>query len=283
MPLFISDEEFELCHHDSAQVAERADQFIRDLHRQLETVRAGADAASIAAEHTCSLIEQRYAAVSADHAKLHTENASLAASVEQRLSELAEARAEKHNLHLKAIAKDGEIERLTVEATELHKSKRQLLELVEQKDAEIGEKNATIQSYLEKIIHLTDNAALKEAKLQENEAELARCHAECTRLSQEKELIGKHNQWLNDELTVKVNNLIEVRRAHMEYEADISGKLADVERQLNETSKLLKRSEERVRELESRLKTLEEELLSSKDAAAATEDHYVAELATVSL
>lgn len=50
------------------------------------------------------------------------------------------------------IGKDGEIERLSVESAELQKSKRQLLELVEQKDAEIQEKNATIQSYLDKIV-----------------------------------------------------------------------------------------------------------------------------------
>lgn len=52
------------------------------------------------------------------------------------------------------IGKDGEIERLSLETVELHKSKRQLLELVEQKDAEIREKNATIQSYLDKIVSL---------------------------------------------------------------------------------------------------------------------------------
>ena len=39
-----------------------------------------------------------------------------------------------------------------MEVSELHKSKRQLLELVEQKDTEISEKNVTIQSYLEKIV-----------------------------------------------------------------------------------------------------------------------------------
>ncbi|CAA7392158.1 unnamed protein product [Spirodela intermedia] len=248
MPLFLSEEEFELCRHEPAVVAEKADQFIRDLHRQLETVRAEADAASIAAEHTCSVLEQRYATLSADCAKLQAENARLSGSAEKRLSELAEARAEKHNLHLKAISKDGEVERLTVEVSELHKSKRQLLELVEQKDVEIGEKNVTIQSYLDKI---------------------------------EKELISQHNGWLNEELTVKVNNLIELRRTHMDYEAETSAKITDLESQLSESSKKLKWSEERVREQENKLKSLEEELYSCKDAAAANEDRYVAELATL--
>lgn len=50
------------------------------------------------------------------------------------------------------IGKDGEIERLSTEVSELHKSKRQLMELLENKDLEISEKNATIKSYLDKIV-----------------------------------------------------------------------------------------------------------------------------------
>lgn len=50
------------------------------------------------------------------------------------------------------IEKDGEVERMTTETSELHKSKRQLMELLEQKDAEISEKNSTIKSYLDKIV-----------------------------------------------------------------------------------------------------------------------------------
>lgn len=53
------------------------------------------------------------------------------------------------------IGKDGETERLIVEFNELQKCKRQSLELLEQKDAEIREKNSTIQSYLDKIVSLT--------------------------------------------------------------------------------------------------------------------------------
>jgi hypothetical protein len=36
--------------------------------------------------------------------------------------------------------------------SELHKSKRQLIEVNEQKDLEISEKNTTIRSYLDKIV-----------------------------------------------------------------------------------------------------------------------------------
>ncbi|XP_073117973.1 nuclear-pore anchor [Elaeis guineensis] len=281
MPLFLSEEEFLLLSHDAAAVAERADAVIRDLRLQVDTAKAEKDAAAIAAEQTCALLEQRYESLSDDLARLRSENAQLAASVEQRLSEIAEIQAEKHQLHLKAIGKDGEIERLSLETVELHKSKRQLLELVEQKDAEIREKNATIQSYLDKIVSLTDNATVKEARLNDSEAELARCHATCNRLTQEKELLEQHNAWLNEELSAKVNSLIELRKTHMDVEADLSAKLADFERQLNESSSLLKRSKERATELEMRITSLEEELCSSKGVAAANEEHFATELSTV--
>lgn len=41
---------------------------------------------------------------------------------------------------------------MATEVSELHKSKRQLIELVERKDSEINEKNVTIKSYLNKIV-----------------------------------------------------------------------------------------------------------------------------------
>ncbi|RWW09056.1 hypothetical protein GW17_00027467 [Ensete ventricosum] len=334
MSLFLSDEEFRLLSDDAAAVAERADGVIRDVRCQLDTVRAEADAAAISAEQNCALLEQRYETLSSDLARVRSENAQLSASLEQRLSEIADAQAEKHQLHLKAIAKDGEMERLSLEAAELNKSKRHLLELLEQKDAEIREKNATIQSYLDKIINLTDSAVDKEGRLQNQEAELARCHATCVRfnqvkityctvrpctaryvpvrqltgmrtvatglycqkatadgrlkekstvggrlrrnqegkkkkkrkrrrrrserekvsravlacvpsppagrpraiflpargekIEQEKELLEKHNAWLNEELNAKVNSLVGEHKTHMEIVADMSAKLADV-------------------------------------------------------
>ncbi|XP_043688308.1 nuclear-pore anchor isoform X2 [Telopea speciosissima] len=281
MPLFLSDEEFQWCSHDASLVAEKADAFIRDLHRQLETVKAQADASAITAEQTCALLEQKYITLSAEFGKLESQNAQLNAVLEQRLTELAEVQAEKHQLHLKAIAKDGEIERLSTEVSELHKSKRQLLELLEQKDIEIGEKNATIQSYLDKIVNMTGNASQKEARLRDSEAELARCRAACDRLSQEKELIEKHNAWLNEELTAKTGDLLKFRKTHAELEADTSAKLDDVERQLNESSSSLKWNKERVRELELKLASVQEEFCSCKDAAATNEERFSAEIATV--
>ncbi|CAK9179681.1 unnamed protein product [Ilex paraguariensis] len=281
MPLFVTEEEFERCSHDASLVAERADAFIRELYSQLETVKAQADAASITAEQTCSLLEQKYVSLSSEFSNLQSQHSQLNSTLDQRLSELAQLQSDKHQLHLQSMGKDGEVERLSTEASELHKSKRQLIELLEQKDLEISEKNATIKSYLDKIVNLTDSSSLREARLSNVESELARCHASCARLSQEKELIERHNVWLNDELTAKVNSLIELRKNHSELEADMSAKLVDVERKLDESSSSLKWNKDRVRELELKLTSLQEEFCSSKDAAAVTEEHFSAEISTV--
>ncbi|KAK4434730.1 Nuclear-pore anchor [Sesamum alatum] len=282
MPLFISEEEFQRCSGDAGLVAEKADVFIRELYSQIETVKAEADAASITLEQTCSLIEQKYVSLSAEHSSLQFQHSELNSSLEQRTSELGQLQSEKQQLLLQSIEKDGEIERLKREASELHKSKRQLMELLEQKDLEVSEKNATIKSYLDKIVNLTENAASKEARVADLESELGRLQATSARALQEKELLERHNTWLNEELTAKVDSLIQLRKAHGELEADMTSKLADVENKFKESSSSLKLHKDRVRELEEKLSSTERELLSTKDAAAAAEERFSAEIATVS-
>ncbi|KAM7532425.1 hypothetical protein LguiB_035835 [Lonicera macranthoides] len=279
--LFLSEEELERYSGDGRVVVEKADAFIKQVYEQLETVKAKADAASITAEQTCSLLEQKYVSLSSEYANLQSHHSQLNSSLDQRLSEIAQLQADKHQIHLQSIGKDGEIERLTMEASELHKSKRQLIELLQHKDLEISEKNTTIKAYLDKIVNLTDGAALREARLSDIEADLARTNASSARLLQEKELIERHNAWLNDELTAKVNSLIELRKTHNEVEADMSAKLEDVEKKYKESSSSLKWKDDRVRDLELKLSSIQEELCSSKDAAAATEERFSAELSTV--
>lgn len=103
MPLFISDEELRLLGGDTAAVAERADAAIRELRRQVDTVRAEADAAAIAAEQTCALLEQRYASLSAEFDRSQAEAAELTAAAERRAAELASSQAEIHQLRIQAV------------------------------------------------------------------------------------------------------------------------------------------------------------------------------------
>ncbi|XP_058722838.1 nuclear-pore anchor-like isoform X2 [Vicia villosa] len=281
MPLFLSDEEFSRLSGDTTAVAAKADTFIRGLLNELDTVRAKADASDINAEQNCSLVEQKYLSLSAEFSKLESHASNLQSSLDQHLRDLSDAQAKNHQFQLQLVEKDREIERLRTEVSELHKSKRQLIELNEQKDLELSEKNTTIRSYLDKIVHSTENASHKEARLSELEAEMGRCRAACTRLEQEKEIVERQNAWLNEELTAKTNSFLELRRKHSESETDISSKLADVERQLSECSKSLQWNKDRVRELEMKLKSTQEELISAKDAAATNEEQLSTELSTV--
>lgn len=281
MPLFISDEELRLLGGDTAAVAERADAAIRELRRQVDTVRAEADAAAIAAEQTCALLEQRYASLSAEFDRSKAEAAELTASAERRAAELASSQAEIHQLRIQAIAKDGEVERLKIEISELHKSKCQSLELIEQRDAEIKEKDGIIQSYYNKIVNLAETSAGKEARIQEVEAKSTHCQAICNRMTQEKELLEKHNVWLDEELKAKVKNLAELRKTNMDEEARLSASIAELEREISESSSSLRRSKERISELEQRVSYMEKELRSTKDTAAANEQRLGAELSTV--
>jgi nucleoprotein TPR len=45
---------------------------------------------------------------------------------------------------------------------------------------------------------------------------------------QEKELIEKHNLWLDEELKAKVKNLADLRKANMDEESRMSAKIAEV-------------------------------------------------------
>ncbi|XP_019150183.1 PREDICTED: nuclear-pore anchor-like [Ipomoea nil] len=98
---------------------------------------------------------------------------------------------------------------------------------------------------------------------------------------QEKELIERHHTWLNDELTTKVNDLINLRKTHSKLEAYMSVKLSDVERKFSESSSSLTWYKDRVRELDLKMASLEQELLSSKDAASRTEEQSSAEISTL--
>lgn len=278
MPLFLSDEEYERLSPDAAAVAAKAEEFIR---QQLDTVRAQADAEAITAEQTCSSLEQKFVSLSSEFTKRESENSALAAELERKSAELAQVIAEKHQININIISKEGDIERLGAEASELQKSKKQFTVLLGQKDSEISEKNALIKTYLDKILNLTDTISLRESRLNEVEADLARANASCTRLSQEKELVERHNTWLNNELEIKVNNVIELRKTYAELEAELSSKIADLERKLSESSSSLKWNKDNVIDLEKKLKSVQEELSACQDTAAVNEERHCAEMATV--
>nr|XP_034588661.1 nuclear-pore anchor-like isoform X2 [Setaria viridis] len=93
----------------------------------------------------------------------------------------------------------------------------------------------------------------------------------CNRITQEKELLEKHNLWLDEELKVKVKNLAELRKTNMDEEARMSARIAELEREISESCSSLWRGKECISELEQRVSYMEKELCSTKDAATANE------------
>lgn len=149
MPLFMSDDEFSRYANDEAAavLAEKADDHIKNLMAEVETVKALLDASSITAEQTCSILEHKHLSLSSDFSDLQAQFAQLRSS-------LTEVEGREHRLLIQCSHKDGEVERLTAEVSNLHQSKRQLMELVERKDLMLSENSASIKTYLDKIVRL---------------------------------------------------------------------------------------------------------------------------------
>lgn len=103
MPLFMSDSELEREQGNVHAVVSKADAFIRELQEQLETQKARADAVTINAEQTCSLIEQKFLALSAQFSQLENEKDQSFATLERRSTELAQAQAQIHKLEIEAV------------------------------------------------------------------------------------------------------------------------------------------------------------------------------------
>lgn len=280
MPLFMSDSELEKERGNLEAVVFKADAFIRGLQEQVETHKARADATAINAEQTCALIEQKFLILSGQFSQLENEKEQSFATLERRSTELAQAQGQIHKLEIEAIKHHSATERLSCEVAELTKAKRELLEVVEQKNLELDEKNASIKNYLNKVVDLTDERSLLEGKLHEHEAEVVRSRASLTRISQEKELVEQHNVWLNEELTAKVSALLEERHESAETESDLKTKLAEAERTAKEASEALQRSKEHNIELESKLSQVREELKFLKEDSAIKEEQFAAEVAT---
>uniref|UniRef100_A0A7I4FVD3 Nucleoprotein TPR/MLP1 domain-containing protein n=1 Tax=Physcomitrium patens TaxID=3218 RepID=A0A7I4FVD3_PHYPA len=280
MPLFMSDSELEREQGNVHAVVSKADAFIRELQEQLETQKARADAVTINAEQTCSLIEQKFLALSAQFSQLENEKDQSFATLERRSTELAQAQAQIHKLEIEAIKHNSTTERLSCEVGELSKIKRELLEVIEHKRLELEEKNSSIKTYLNKVVELTNDRSSLEGKLHELEAEVIRSRASLTRISQDKELVEQHNAWLNDELTAKVSALLEERHESAETEAGLKFKLSEAERSVKDTTQTLQRTKEYNLELESKLSQVREELKFLKEDSAVKEEQFAAEVAT---
>ncbi|CAI5506783.1 unnamed protein product, partial [Closterium sp. Naga37s-1] len=280
MPLFLTEEELQAVEGDVRAVARKAEEQIGSLLRQLETHKAQADAAEINAEQTCSLIEQKYLAVTDENAQLEREKGFLTADLDQKAAELAEIKAQVHRLQLEGIQGDGERERLKAELAEAQTSRRDLVDVIERKNLEIDEKNASLKSYLDKIVSLTDSRTELEGRLRKAEAEASRWKAAVNRHVQEKEILEQHLAWLREDVAGKAGALQEERRARAEGEAELRSKLLGAEHERDDLRAAESRAQARVAELQGMVAQLQKEVKKRAEEEALHESQLAAELET---
>ncbi|CAI5462690.1 unnamed protein product, partial [Closterium sp. Yama58-4] len=280
MPLFLSEEELQALEGDVRAVARKAEEQIGSLLRQLETHKAQADAAEINAEQTCSLIEQKYLAVTDENAQLEREKGYLTADLDQKSAELAEIKAQVHRLQLEGIQGDGERERLKAELAEAQTSRRDLVDVIERKNLEIDEKNASLKSYLDKIVSLTDSRTELEGRLRTAEAEASRFKAAVNRHVQEKEILEEHLAWLREDVAGKAGALQEERRARAEGEAELRSQLLGAEHERDDLRAAEARAQARVAELQGMVAQLQQEVKKRAEEEALHESQLAAELET---
>ncbi|KAH6775864.1 hypothetical protein C2S52_013425 [Perilla frutescens var. hirtella] len=109
----------------------------------------------------------------------------------------------------------------------------------------------------------SNRAGEGDACIRQLESEFGRLRAASDRLVQPL-ILKSHNSWLNEELTTKVNNLIQVQKEYGkeygEYEADMSSKLEDVTKLLDSYKESSEEWSKKARELEGVNKALETHL-----------------------
>ncbi|XP_024540031.1 nuclear-pore anchor [Selaginella moellendorffii] len=282
MPLFITDEELEQLGGDVAALCRKADDVFRNQQVQLETEKARADAARINAEQTCALVEQKYVALMDQVARLESEKAQLRLALENKSSEHAAAQARVHQLELELMKRDSDLETRKLEISELHKSRKTILDVVEKKNLELDEKNESSNQLLEKVLALTQEKSGLESRVHELMAELTRSRAQEARVTQEKDIFAEHNSWLAEELTTRSANLLEERNRNAQSEAELQAKNMEFERAAKEKEDALVRSQARVKDLETEKHGLIEELRFVKEDAAVKEEHLSIEVTTAS-
>ena len=127
------------------------------------------------------------------------------------------------------VEKDAALERGAAEASELRAAKNAHLERAEHKAAELAEKSTLVSEYLERVVKLTEERAVAEAKVRDAGAETAKQQARLARAEQEKELADKHKAWLESELKGKADALLMERKEAAMARADAQSAVSAAE------------------------------------------------------
>ena len=98
------------------------------------------------------------------------------------------------------------------ELREASASRRELVERVEQKNAEIAEKTKTVEGYLAQVVRASEERTRVEGQPREANNSRAAFESAKARMEQEATLLQQHNEWLRSELAKKSEELLAARK-----------------------------------------------------------------------
>jgi nucleoprotein TPR len=151
---------------------------------------------------------------------------------------------------------------------------------VEQKNAELAEKNATVQSYLAKVVSASEERSRVEGALREANGRANAFDAAKARMEQEATLLQQHNEWLRAELQRKSEELLSSRKAASAEALAGAEALEKAKREAASAQRELAASKEAQIAAEAAALKRAQELKAAREAAAAAEAHFDKELVT---
>ena len=154
------------------------------------------------------------------------------------------------------------------------------MERVEQKNAELAEKNATVQSYLAKVVSASEERSRAEGALREANGKANAFDAAKARMEQEATLLQQHNEWLRAELQRKSEELLSSRKAASAEALANTEALEKAKRDAASAQRDLAASKEAQIAAEAAALKRAQELKAAREAAAEAEAHFDKELVT---
>ena len=154
------------------------------------------------------------------------------------------------------------------------------MERVEQKNAELAEKNATTQSYLAKVVSASEERSRVESALREANGKANAFDAAKARMEQEATLLQQHNEWLRAELQRKSEELLSARKGASAEALAGAEALEQAKRDAASAQRELVASKEAQIAAEASALKRAQELKAAREAAAAAEAHFDKELVT---
>ncbi|KAK3261523.1 hypothetical protein CYMTET_29573 [Cymbomonas tetramitiformis] len=245
---------------------------VKTLQNDIKKIQAQYEAAVLNAEHSSQAVEQRYNVLAEELSQVKRAKAELCKVHEEDGAKYATLQTETYSLKAKLVDLESEKQRQEVRIREADIEKRNLLEKCQQKDAEISEKNVTTQSYLDKIVTLSEDRSQIEGSLNAARREQRAAQAAQMRVEQEKQSIKQHSDWLAEELATKSQALLgERKRASSEVEA-LNQQLADALSKAESLSHKLIDLQEKFDSSEQALERAHEEILDLKKQSSDTNE-----------